>query len=248
MSSSLFQTLNISRQDILTRLTDLDVTSNNLANTNTTGFKASRSNFQEMLNKQLIEGTQLRSTQMLTGQGALRDSTNTLDWGIQGEGLFSVTLPDGTLGYTRDGQISLDAGRNLVTSSGYPLVWSGGVVAEGMTDISVTAGGSVTGTDATGVRSEIGTVQLTRFPNPSALTVFGDNIMLESDTSGVAQTGAPGSENFGILKSATVELSNVTLSQEMTHLITLQRSFSMSIKAFQQTDTMITQAINLRKA
>ena len=247
MSSSLFQTLNISKQDILTRLTDLDVTSNNLSNSNTAGFKTSRSNFQEMLNQQLIEGTQLRSTQMLPAQGALRDSTNTLDWGIQGEGLLSVTLPDGTIGYTRDGQLSLDSEFKLVTSGGYPLVWSGQIV-EGMTDISVSPGGSVSATDSKGVRAEIGTVQLTRFANPSGLTVYGNNLLLESDTSGAAQAGAPGAENFGIIKSSTVELSNVSLSQEMTHLITLQRSFSMSIKAFQQTDTMITQAINLRKA
>ena len=103
MSSSLFHTLNISRQDMLSHLLDLDVTGNNLANFNTAGYKTSRSNFQEILQKQFKEGTQLRATQTLTMQGSLRASTNSLDWAIQGEGYFSVTLPDGTVGYTRDG-------------------------------------------------------------------------------------------------------------------------------------------------
>ena len=76
---------------------------------------------------------------------------------------------------------------------------------------------------------DIGTVQLTRFPNPSGLTGYGDNVWLESDSSGAAQTGSPGDENFGTISSHKVEQSNVDLSQEMTHLMTLQRSFSMSI-------------------
>ena len=245
--ASLFQTLNISRQDILNHMLDLDVTSSNLANVNTSGYKATRSNFQEMLNEQLKEGTQLSSTQILTGQGTLRNSENSLDWAIQGDGFFSVTLPDGTLGYTRDGQFVLDAERNLVTASGYALVWDG-TIEEGMTNVSVTSDGTVTATDADGATVEVGTVELTRFPNPSGLTLNGDNILLESDSSGAAETGAPGSENFGTLTSYRVEQSNVSMANELTRLMTIQRSLSMSLRAFQQTDTMITQAINLRKA
>jgi len=247
MASSLFQTLNISRQDIISHLLDLDVTSSNLANVNTAGYKTTRSNFQEMLNEQMKEGTLLRSTQAITTQGTIRSSTNSLDWAIQGEGYFSVTLPDGTIGYTRDGQFSLDADLNLVNASGYPLVWDG-AIEEGMTNISVSATGVVTATDTDGVTTEVGTVQLTRFTNPSGLTDNGNNILLESDTSGAAQTGDPGSENFGILSGYHVENSNIDLAQEMTHLITLQRALSMSLRAFQQTDTMIAEAINLRKA
>jgi len=246
MSSSLFHTLNISRQDMLSRLNDLSVTSNNLANINTAGYKASRANFQEFLNKQL-EGSKLVSTQRLPTQGAMKTSENPLDWAIQGDGFFSVTLPDGTLGYTRDGQITLDADRNLVTASGYPLVWDG-TIAEGMTDISIGSDGAVTALNADGTSAAVGTVQLTRFTNPTALKDNGNNVLLETTTSGAAQTGAAGSENFGTISGKMVEQSTVDISQEMTHMITLQRSFSMSIKAFQQTDTMISEAINLRKA
>lgn len=247
MSSSLFHTLNISRQDILSRLMDLDVTSNNLANINTSGFKASRSNFQEMLNQQIKEGTQLSNTQMLTNQGTLGKSTNSLDWAIQGEGFFSVTLPDGQKGYTRDGQFRLDANRQLVTASGYPLVWSG-TIAAGVTNITASSDGTISGQDADGANVKLGTVQLSRFSNPSGLTSRGDNVWLASDASGAAQTGAPGSANFGTISPFRIEQSNIDLSQEMTHMLTLQRSFSMSLRAFQQTDTMISEAINLRKA
>jgi flagellar basal-body rod protein FlgG len=247
MPASLFHTLNISRQDILSHMLDLDVTSSNLANVNTAGYKTTRSNFQEMLNAQLKEGTQMRATQALTMQGSLRTSSSSLDWAIQGDGYFSVTLPDGTLGYTRDGQFALDAENTLVTASGYPVVWDG-EITEGMTNVNVNATGTVTATDADGATVEVGTIQLTRFPNPGGLTDNGSNILLESDVSGVAQVGDPGSENFGTLGSFKVENSNVDLAQEMTRLISLQRNLSMSLKAFQQTDTMISEAINLRKA
>src|SRR5512147_3254489 len=127
MSSTLFSTLNISRTDILSRLRDLDVTSNNIANVNTSGFKANRSNFQEMLTEQLKEGTRIPNTQLMPMQGSLRDSDNPLDWAIQGEGFFSVTLPNGDTGYTRDGEFTLDANRDIVNANGYPLVWDGEV-------------------------------------------------------------------------------------------------------------------------
>ena len=247
MPASLFHTLNISRQDILSHMLDLDVTSSNLANVNTAGYKTTRSNFQELLNEQLKEGTKMQSTQMLTMQGSLRTSANPLDWAIQGEGYFSVTLPDGTIGYTRDGQFALDADRNLVTASGYPLIWDG-EIAEGMTNINVSSNGTITATDAESATVEAGTLQLTRFPNPGGLTDNGNNILLESDASGAAQAGEPGTENFGTLSGYKVENSNIDLAQEMTRLVAIQRTLSMSLKAFQQTDLMISEAINLRKA
>jgi flagellar basal-body rod protein FlgG len=247
MPSSLFSTLNISSQDILNRLRALDVTSNNVANVNTSGFKANRSNFQEMLADQLKEGTRVVNTQLMLNQGSLVDSSNPLDWAIQGEGFFSLTLPNGDTGYTRDGAFTLDADRNIVNASGYALVWDG-EVPEDAVDISIQQDGTITALGADGQRTDIGTVQLTRFPNPTGLTGYGDNVWLESDSSGAAQTGAPGEEGFGIIASHKLEQSNVNLGRELSQLMTLQRSFSMSISAFQQTDSMISLAINLRKA
>lgn len=247
MPSSLFSTLNISRTDILSRLRDLDVVSNNVANVNTSGFKANRSNFQELLNEQIKEGTRIPNTQLLLNQGSLIDSSSPLDWAIQGEGFFSVTLPNGDIGYTRDGEFKLDADQAIVNANGYPLVWDG-EVPEDAVDITIRSNGTVTATNATGETADIGTLELTRFANATGLTGYGDNVWLESDSSGEAQAGAPGEEGFGIVVSHKVEQSNVNLGRELSRLMTLQRSFSMSISAFQQTDNMISLAINLRKA
>jgi flagellar basal-body rod protein FlgG len=247
MSSSLFSTLNISRQDMLTRLLDLDIVGDNLANVNTAGFKSSRTNFQELLAKAQKEGIYLPATQALMGQGTLRTSENSMDWAIEGEGFFQVRLPDGRTAYTRDGQFNLDGNRRLVNSSGYPLIWSGQIPAD-IASVSIQPDGTVTGTLQDGTAATLGKVQLARFANPSGLFGNGNNVWLATASSGAAQTGAPGSTNFGVTRANSVEQSNVDLAGQMTQLMTDQRTFQMSVKAFQQTDVMIQQAINLRKA
>lgn len=246
MSSSLFHILNISRQDMLGSLNDLDVTSNNLANVNTAGFKSSRANFQELLDNASQNGSHLSATQALTSEGSIRETDRTLDWAVQGEGYFAVKLPGGETGYTRDGQFNLDAKRQLVNSSGLLLDWEG-QVPEGTENVSVQPDGTVLGLQGA-AWSKIGTVQLTRFPNPSGLHENGQNVWMETDSSGKAETKAPGSAGFGWIQAQSVEQSNVDLSNEMTHMMTLQRAFQMSVRTFQQTDQMITQAIHMRKA
>ncbi len=119
---------------------------------------------------------------------------------------------------------------------------------EDAVDIMIQTNGTITATNAEGENTDIGTLELTRFPNATGLTGYGDNVWLESDSSGAAQAGAPGEEGFGIVISHKVEQSNVNLGRELSRLMTLQHSFSMSISAFQQTDNMISMAINLRKA
>lgn len=246
MSTSLFHTLNISRQDMVTRLADLDVISNNLANVNTAGYKASRSNFQELLENANKEGVFTPSTQLLTNQGGLNSSESSLDWAIQGEGFFPINLPNGQTGYTRDGQFSLDAERQLVNASGYTLDWDG-EIPEDYVSISLKENGAVEVVNSAGEISTVGQVQLAQFINPTALISNGGNIYLPSVSSGQATLGTPGTNNLGITASGMVEKSNVSLSREMTQLINDQRAFQLSTKAFQQTDTMIQQAISLRK-
>jgi flagellar basal-body rod protein FlgG len=247
MSSSLFHTLNISRQDMLTRLADLDVISNNLANVNTSGFRSSRSNFQELLDSSTRSGVYTPSTQIMTNQGALRSSQNPFDWAIQGEGFFPVRLPDGTTAYTRDGQFVMDANRKLVTSSGYPLVWNG-QIPDNAINYSLKSDGTVEALLPDGSKTVVGSVQLAQFTNPTALIGAGKNAYIPSAGSGAARLGTPGTNNLGTTVGFTVEQSNVSMAREMTNLITDQRAFQLSTKAFQQTDVMIQEAINLRKA
>ena len=247
MSYSLFHTLNISRQDMLSRLVDLDLTSNNLANINTAGFKVSRANFQELLAAQNRDGMTLVNTQMINLQGPVNTTSNPLDWAIQGEGFFQVRLPDGETGYTRDGQFRLDTNGELVNSSGYRLEWDG-ELPEDYNNLEIHTDGSVVVLRSDGTRETAGTIELARFPNPTGLRSQGQNLWIPSDASGEPETGSPGSEGLGIIMARSVEQSNVDLSLEMTHLMTLQRAFQLAVRTFQQTDTMINQAIHMRKA
>lgn len=246
MSNSLFHVLNISRMDMLSRLTDLDLSANNLANVNTIGYKPTRSNFQELFDAMSYDGTHTASTQLLMQQGSLKQTGNQLDVAIQGEGFFAVTYSAGKTGYTRNGEFALDAQNRLVDASGYPVVWSG-AIPDGVEEIQIEANGAVmakVGDNWT----EAGTIPLTCFTNPTGLQLNGNNVYVATVNSGTAQTGQPGSTNFGSLQSQSLELSGTNMGREMTHLVTLQRGFELSTRIFQATDTMINQAIHVRKA
>lgn len=246
MAGSLFHVLNISRIDMLARMDDLDGLSNNVANINTNGYKSNRGNFQEMLQKLNYEGTREASSQLLMKQGAIHETGNQLDVAIQGDGFFGVTIASGKTGYTRDGQFLVDSTGKLVNSNGYPLVWSGTIPQE-TSEVQIQPDGVVRVLVGE-TWSDAGTIQLTRFANASGLLNNGNNILLETPASGTAQNGAPGSTNFGTLLGRSVEASNVNYADEVTHLMTLQRGFQMSSRTFQTTDTMISQAIHMRKA
>lgn len=246
MAYSLFQTLNLSKQDMINRLVNLDVVSNNLANVNTAGYRSSRANFQELLSKVNRDGNTMLNTQILTQQGSLATSTSALDWAIEGEGFFQVTLPDGTIGYTRDGRFGFDGEGALVNASGYPLVFEG-TLPEGVTEIGLTKDGAIQALTADGEVVDVGQLELARFVNASGLRNYGTNIYVASDSSGEPIVGAPNSENFGVVKTYAYEQSNLNIAEEMTNIMTLQRAFQMSVRAFQQSDTMISQAIHMRK-
>lgn len=246
MAGSLFHVLNISRIDMLARMDDLDGLSNNVANINTNGYKSNRGNFQEMLQKLNYEGTREASSQLLMKQGAIHETGNQLDVAIQGDGFFGVTIASGKTGYTRDGQFLVDSAGKLVNSNGYPLVWSG-TIPQDTSEVQIQPDGVVRVLVGE-TWSDAGTIQLTRFANASGLLNNGNNILLETPASGPAQNGAPGSPNFGTLLAGSVEASNVNYADEVTHLMTLQRGFQMSSRTFQTTDTMISQAIHMRKA
>jgi len=245
MATSLFHILNISRMDMLSRMTALDTVANNVSNINTMGYRGSRSNFQEMLDKAKLEGVHLTSTQLNTVQGSVVQTGNQLDVAIEGDGFFPINIGGGKTGYTRDGQFMLDAQGRLVTASGNPLIWTGTIPA-GAEEIAFQPDGLVR------VRVgdnwvEAGTINLARFANPSGLQLNGNNILVETVASGTAQTGRPGSQLFGRLLGQTAERSNVNMADEMTNMIVIQRNFQMSTRIFQATDTMISQAIHVRK-
>lgn len=245
MSPSLFQVLNISSNDMNSRIADLSNSSNSLANINTTGYKGSRLNFQELLDETTRSGVKTSSTQIMTTQGLLKTTGIESDVAINGDGFFAVTLSDGKIGYTRDGSFLLDENKKLVNGSGYPITMQGTIPATA-TEVTIDQNGTVHAmVDNAWVTA--GTIQLTRFTNPGGLINMGSNLWTESLNSGKPQTGAPGSLNFGTLVPGSLESSNVNMADEMTHMIVIQRSFQLASKAFQTTSEMIDGAIRLRK-
>lgn len=245
MSNSLFHILNISRMDMLSRMNDLDVISNNVANMNTIGYRSNRANFQEMLNSLNYEGIHQASSQLNTNQGSIKQTGNQLDVAIEGDGFFVVNLGGGKNGYTRNGQFSVDSAGNLVTASGNPLVWSG-TIPPGAEEVAFQEDGVVQARVGE-TWMEVGTISLARFPNASGLQLNGNNVLVETVASGTAQTGQPGTAQYGRLLSGSVENANMNFADEITHLMSLQRGFQMSTRIFQATDTMISQAIHVRK-
>ena len=243
--SSINQIYNINRSGMLSFLAGLDSISNNLANVNTVGYKGSRSNFQEMLVDELYGGTQIRTTQMNSSQGRLRETENGLDAAIDGAGYFMIQMPDGELAYTRNGEFFLDLDLQVVNSDGHNLDWSGSIPADAE-DVHFNPDGSLMVKQA-GIWSQAGSVSLAVFSNPDGLTFHGKNLFLETEISGAPQTGTPNTAPFGQLIGGAVEEANVDLAEEMSYLITMQRSFEMSLRSFQQTDQMMSQIINMRR-
>jgi flagellar basal-body rod protein FlgG len=247
MPNNMSQLLGLARSGVMARLFDLDVVSNNLANVNTFGYKGARANFQELLTNASEQGTLPRGTQMLLQQGALRTTGNALDVAIQGEGFFAVTLPDGRTAYTRDGAFQRDANNQIVTGSGFRLNWTGQLPAPDTFDaIAIETDGTVR-VRQNNQWNSVGRIPTYRFPNPTALQGFGQNAWLATDPSGAAQAGTAGANGYGTLIGQTLEGSNVNMAEEMTHLISLQRAYSLSVRAFQQTDQMFGLAIALRR-
>lgn len=243
---------------------NLDVISNNLANVNTTGFKESKLQFQDLLYQttraagsqqgggnelpaslQIGQGAIPISTERVFTQGELSQTGGSLDVAVQGDGFFEVQMPDGSLAYTRDGAFKTDAEGRIVTSDGYPLQGGFQPVPAGTTNITISASGDVTYTTATGVTNS--QVQLVRFNNPGGLDAIGHNLYKETIASGTPELGQPGQNGFGELQQGYLELSNVSVVQEMVNLILAQRAYEVNSKAVQAADEMMQQSNNLQR-
>ena len=238
--------------------TRMAVISNNLANANTTGFKTARAVFQDLLyqnvrqvGSQSSQDTQLPSglslgtgvrtvsTEKLFTQGDVTKTDNSLDVAIQGRGFLQILMPDGTVGYTRDGSFKLDSQGQLVTASGYALQPSITIPANAQsvsigTDgtVSVTVPGSTTPTT-------LGTLQLVDFVNPAGLQSAGANLYTESAASGTPQPGNPGSNGLGTLSQGYLEGSNVNVVEQLVNMIETQRAYEMNSKAISTVDHMM---------
>jgi flagellar basal-body rod protein FlgG len=241
----------------------VDTISNNLANINTTGFKRSQINFQDLLYVKMQEsGTEVASgivapTGLEIGSGVraasnvkvftpgeLESTGNNLDIAVTGEGFLQVVMPNGELRYTRDGALQINANGELVTSHGYAVEPS----ISGLSDvvaITIQKDGGVNVTDASGSQSVVGNIQLARFPNPAGLSSEGDNLYSETIASGSPTTGNPGENGFGTIQSGFLEKSNVQMVTELVNLITAQRAYETNSRAIKAGDDMLRTANSL---
>jgi flagellar basal-body rod protein FlgG len=244
--------------------TQLDVISNNLANVNTTGFKKSRPEFQDLLYQnerpsgadqgagnlaptgvQIGHGSQLVATAKVFTTGELTNTGNKFDLAIQGDGFLEVQMPDGSRAFTRDGALKLSNTGNWVTSDGLPLVGGFQAVPAGTTDISISPGGTVTTRGAQG--DQTFQVNLVRFINPAGLQSLGRNLYRETTSSGQAEQGNPAQNGFGSIAQGYLEMSNVKVVEEMVGMIVAQRAYEVNSKAVQSSDEMMGMANSLRR-
>jgi len=235
----------------------VDIIANNLANINTTGFKRSQINFQDLLYVKMEEsgtevasgitsptgleigsGVRAASTIKVFSAGEFQNTGRNLDIAIRGEGFFQVTLPNGDLRYTRDGALQINANGELVTTTGYSIEPAISIPIDAAS-IDIGKDGGVNITDAAGTQSVVGNIQLARFPNPSGLSSEGDNLLAETEASGTPTTGTPGESGFGSIQSGFLEKSNVQMVSELINLITAQRAYEINSRAIKAGDDML---------
>jgi flagellar basal-body rod protein FlgG len=244
--------------------TNIDNVANNLANVNTTGFKKSRVEFEDLVYQEMraagssasatteapvgLEvglGTRAVATARNFSSGNLRSTGAPLDLAIEGEGFFKVSLPNGTTGYTRAGTLHLDAQGLIVTAEGYALEPQI-TVPSNATSLSISKDGIVSAAIAgQSASQQLGTLELATFPNAAGLTPIGGNLFTPTTASGEPESGAPGTDARGTLAQGFVEDSNVSVVEEMVNMIIAQRAYEANSRVVKAADEMLSQVNNL---
>lgn len=254
----MIRSLWISKTGMDAQQTQMDVISNNLANVSTNGFKRSRAVFEDLLYQTLRQpGAQSsQQTQLPTGlqvgtgvrpvatarmftQGNLQQTGNNLDVAVSGQGFLQVQMPDGTTGYTRDGNLHVDAQGQVVTSNGFPLLPSITIPPNSQT-VTIGQDGTISvKQQGTATPTQVGSLQLVNFVNPSGLQAIGQNLYTETAASGTPNAGTPGTNGLGLLNQGYVETSNVNVVEELVSMIQTQRAYEINSKAIQTSDQML---------
>ncbi len=246
----------------------IDTISNNLSNVNTTGYKQQRAEFEDLIYQnvklagtpatedtvtpvgiQMGSGVKLGATQRMFNQGSLQNTGNITDLAVTGEGFFRVQQYDGSYAYTRDGSFKIDSTGQLVTNNGHrvmpEIIMPDNFIID---SLNVSQDGRVTvkvsGNDEP---LPVGQLELYRFPNSPGLEADGQNLFVATNASGDAIPGRPGFEGFGELQHKFLEMSNVSIVNEMTQMIVAQRAYEFNSKAIQTSDSMLQVAAGLKR-
>ena len=243
---------------------NMDVIANNLANVSTTGFKKSRADFQDLLYQimkvpgsptsadtrsptgiQVGLGVKPAAVTKVFTEGDIVQTENPLDVAIEGSGFFQVEMPDGNTAFPRAGNLKLAGDGRLTTSDGFPIQPEI-VIPEDAREVTISQTGLVSalvGDDTTS--TELGNIDLADFVNEAGLIAIGRNLFRETDSSGAAALGTPGSDGYGTLLQGYVENSNVNLVEEMAHMITTQRAFEINSNVVSTSDEMMQTTTNM---
>lgn len=245
---------------------NIDNISNNLANVNTTGFKRGRVDFQDLLYQAVkpAGASASSSTEVPTGiylgygsrpaaiqkvftPGAFQRTDNPLDCMVEGDGFFQITMPSGETAYTRDGAFKLDSQNRIVTSNGDPI--SPAInIPTGVESITIANDGTVSVTQANQpAPAVVGQIQIARFPNNGGLAAVGQNLYRETQASGAPQVGTPGNDGYGTLRQSFLEMSNVSVVEELVNMIVSQRAYEINSKAITSADEMMQTAAQLKR-
>ena len=260
----MIRSLWIARTGLDAQQTSLDVIANNLANVSTNGFKRARPVFEDLLYQtlrqpgaqssqstqipsglQLGTGAQPISTARIHTQGSLQQTGNDLDVAINGAGFIQVLLPDGTTAYTRDGSLQKDNQGQLVTSNGYPVQPNITIPADALS-VTIANDGVVSVTQpGSAAVTQVGSLQLATFINVGGLQSIGENLFLETASSGAPTPSTPGSNGAGVLNQRYVETSNVNVAEELVSMIQTQRAYELNSKAVSTSDQMLARLTQL---
>ena len=260
----MIRSLWIARTGLDAQQTSLDVIANNLANVSTNGFKRARPVFEDLLYQtirqpgaqssqstqipsglQLGTGAQPISTARIHTQGSLQQTGNDLDVAINGAGFIQVLLPDGTTAYTRDGSFQKDNQGQLVTANGYPVQPNITIPADALT-VTISNDGVVSVTQpGSSAVTQVGTMQVATFINVGGLQSIGENLFLETASSGAPTPSTPGSNGSGYLNQRYVETSNVNVAEELVSMIQTQRAYELNSKVVSTSDQMLARLTQL---
>ncbi|MCD6320201.1 MAG: flagellar basal-body rod protein FlgG [Candidatus Desulfofervidaceae bacterium] len=245
---------------------NIDVISNNLANVNTVGFKRSRADFQDLMYQTVLapgtastsqtvvptgielgQGVRPVAVQKIFSQGDYQKTDNPLDMAIEGDGFFQILLPSGELAYTRCGAFKLNREGQIVTSDGY-LLQPEIAIPEDAENITIGTDGTVSVTQPGQTEaSQVGQLQIVKFINPAGLKSIGRNLFMPTEASGEPIIGTPGEEGFGTIAQGYLEMSNVSVVEEMVNMIIAQRAYEVNAKAIQTADEMMQMANNVKR-
>ena len=243
--------------------TNLDVISNNLANSSTTAYKRVQPLFQDLLyttirsagsaanaqnllptGLQIGSGSAVTATERTNTQGTLVQTGNQLDIAIQGNGFFQIQLADGTTAYTRAGQFSRSATGQIVTTAGN-VVSPGLTIPITATTVTISIGGVVSATDQNGNVTQVGQLSMANFINPAGLVAIGNGNYITSPSSGNATNGLPGQNGLGVMNQYYIEQSNVNVAEELVNLIAAQRAYEINTRAVTASDQILQRVSNM---